>query len=248
MGDWFAGTAASGSLLLAIPIAMLAGLVSFASPCIVPLLPGYFSYITGMSAADLSTAKRGRLLAGSLLFVLGFSAVFVSYGALFGSIGFSLLTYQRPLSIVLGVIIVMLGLVFMGFVPTMQRSVRIHRVPAVGVAAAPLLGGIFAVGWTPCLGPTLTAVLSLAMTEGTAARGATLAFAYCLGLGTPFIATALAYQRLLGATSWIRRHQRALNVFGGLMMILVGALLLTGLWDGIINAMRGWNSGFVAPI
>jgi cytochrome c-type biogenesis protein len=248
VGAWFADMASSGTLLLAIPIAMLAGLVSFASPCIIPLLPGYFSYITGMSAADLSSARRGRLLAGTLLFVLGFSVVFVSYGALFGSIGFKLLEYQRPLSVFLGVIIVVLGLVFMGSVPVLQRNWRINRVPAIGVGAAPLLGGIFAIGWTPCLGPTLTAVLSLAMTEGTAARGATLAFAYCLGLGAPFVASALAYQRLLGANSWIRRHQRALNIFGGVMMITVGLLLLTGLWDSLINDMRGWNSGFVTPI
>lgn len=248
MGDWFANTATSGSLVLAIPIAVLAGLVSFASPCIVPLLPGYFSYITGMSAADLSTAKRGRLLSGSLLFVLGFSVVFVSYGALFGSIGFTLLAHQRPLSIALGILIVFLGLVFMGAVPLMQRSVRINRIPTVGIAAAPLLGGIFAIGWTPCLGPTLAAVLGLAMNEGTAARGATLAFAYCLGLGMPFIATALAYQRLLGANSWIRRHQRALNIFGGVMMIAVGTLLITGVWDALINDMRGWNSGFISPV
>jgi len=248
VGAWFADMASSGTMLFAIPIAMLAGLVSFASPCIVPLLPGYFSYITGMSAADLASARRGRLLAGTLLFVLGFSVVFVSYGALFGSIGFKLLEYQRPLSVVLGVITVLLGLAFMGFVPFLQRSVRIHRVPAVGVAAAPLLGGIFAIGWTPCLGPTLTAVLGLAMTEGTAARGATLAFAYCIGLGVPFVVTALSYRRLMGANSWIRRRQRALNIIGGTLMIAVGLMLVTGLWDSLINDMRGWGSGFVTLI
>ena len=233
---------------MAVPVAMLAGLVSFASPCIVPLVPGYLSYATGMAAADLSSAKRGHLLAGTLLFVLGFTAVFVSYGTLFGSIGFKLLTIQRPLAIALGVLTVVLGLAFMGFLPFMQRSWRVANVPAVGVGAAPLLGGVFAVGWTPCLGPTLTAVLSLAMTEATAVRGATLAFAYCLGLGAPFVGAALAYRRLMGANSWIRRHQRGINIFGGLMMIAVGLLLLTGLWSTMISVMRGWNSGFVTPI
>lgn len=248
MGDWFAEAAFSGSMLIAIPVAMLAGLVSFVSPCIIPLVPGYLSYATGMSAADVSSAKRGRLLAGTLLFVLGFSVVFVSYGTLFGSIGFKLLAIQRPLSIALGVLTIVLGLAFMGFLPFLQRSWRVNRVPAVGVAAAPLLGGIFAVGWTPCLGPTLVAVLGLAMNEATAGRGAILAFAYCVGLGAPFVGAALAYQRVLGASSWIRRHQRALNIFGGLMMITVGLLLLTGLWDSMISVMRGWNSGFVTPI
>lgn len=248
MGDWFADAAISGSMLIAIPIALLAGIVSFASPCIVPLVPGYLSYVTGMSTSEVPSAKRSRLLAGTLLFVLGFSAVFVSYGALFGSVGFKLLGIQRPLSIVLGILTIALGLVFMGFVPAMQRSWRVSNVPAVGVGAAPLLGGMFAVGWTPCLGPTLTAVLSLAMTEATAGRGAALAFAYCLGLGAPFIGAALAYQRLMGANSWLRRHQRALNVFGGIMMIGVGLLLLTGLWDSLMTVMRGVNSGFITPI
>lgn len=247
MGGWFAD-AASGTMLLAIPVAMLAGVVSFASPCIVPLVPGYLSYVTGMSAADLSSAKTRRLLAGTLLFVLGFSVVFVSFGALFGSIGFKLLDIQRPLSIALGILAILLGLVFMGFMPAMQRRWRINSVPAVGLGAAPLLGGMFAVGWTPCLGPTLTVVLSLAMTEATAGRGAALAFAYALGLGIPFVGAALAYRRMLGASSWLRRHVRALNIFGGVMMIAVGLLLLTGLWDSLMTFMRGVNSGFVTPI
>ncbi|CAN5122331.1 cytochrome c biogenesis protein CcdA [soil metagenome] len=248
MADWFATTTSSGTMLFAVPIAILAGFVSFASPCIIPLLPGYFSYITGMAATDLATARRSRMLVGSVLFVVGFSVVFVSYGALFGAIGFKLLEYQRPLSIVLGIFTIVLGLAFMGAVPFMQRDLRLHKVPAVGVAAAPLLGGIFAIGWTPCLGPTLTAVLGLATTEGTAGRGAVLAFAYCMGLGIPFIVAAVGFRSLLGENSWLKRHQQSLNIFGGVLMILVGVLLATGLWGNFINTLRVWGAGFVTFI
>jgi len=187
LGQWFASTAHDGSMLLAIPVALVAGLVSFFSPCVVPLLPGYLSYTTGLSGADLADARRGRMLAGSLLFVLGFSFVFVSFGALMGAVGDWLFTYQRPITVVLGIFVILLGLVFLGVVPWMQRDVRIHRVPAVGLLAAPLLGVLFGLGWTPCIGPTLSAVTSLALNEASAGRGALLSFVYCLGLGLPFI-------------------------------------------------------------
>ena len=170
LGDWFADQAHSGSLLLAIPVAMVAGLVSFFSPCVVPLLPGYLSYATGLSGADLADARRGRMLTGSLLFVLGFSFVFVSFGALIGQVGEWLFTYQRTLTIVLGILTILLGLVFLGVVPWMQRDWRIHQVPAVGLAAAPLLGVLFGLGWAPCIGPTLSAVLFLSANEATAGQ------------------------------------------------------------------------------
>jgi len=152
----------SGPLLLALPVALLAGAVSFASPCVLPLVPGYLSYATGLSGADLEDAKRGRMVLGSFLFVLGFSAVFVVYGGVFGSLGAWLVTYQRQISIVLGVFTIVVGLAFFGAIPWLQRDVRIHRVPAVGLAAAPMLGVLFAIGWTPCVGPTLSAVQALA--------------------------------------------------------------------------------------
>src|SRR6476619_3297574 len=164
LGDWFASTAYQGSLVLAVPVALVAGLVSFFSPCVVPLLPGYLSYATGLSGADLADGRRGRMLGGSLLFVLGFSFVFVSYGALIGAVGEWLFT------VVLGSLTILLGLVFLGVVPWLQRDWRIHRVPAVGLAAAPLLGVLFGLGWAPCIGPTLSAVQALALHEGTAAR------------------------------------------------------------------------------
>ena len=240
LGDWFAAQAHDGSLLLAIPVAMVAGLVSFFSPCVVPLLPGYLSYATGLSGADLGDARRGRMLTGSLLFVLGFSFVFVSFGALIGQVGEWLFTYQRGLTIVLGILTILLGMVFLGVVPWMQRDWRIHQVPAVGLAAAPLLGVLFGLGWAPCIGPTLSAVLFLSANEATAGRGALLTFAYCLGLGLPFIVAALAYRRMLGTVSWVRRHQQWVTAVGGLMLIAVGLLLVTGWWDEMVDWIRTW--------
>jgi cytochrome c-type biogenesis protein len=244
IGDWFAHTALDGSLVLAIPVAVLAGLVSFFSPCVVPLLPGYLSYATGLSGADLAAgrgdAHRGRMLAGSLLFVLGFAFVFVSFGALIGAVGNWLFTYQRPITIVLGAVTIALGLVFLGVVPWLQSDWRLHRVPAVGLAAAPLLGVLFGLGWTPCIGPTLSAVTSLAMSEANAGRGALLSFAYCLGLGVPFVVAALAYRRMLGTVRWVRTHQQWVTRFGGLMLIAVGLLLVTGWWDVLVAWIRAW--------
>lgn len=243
LGEWFATQAFSGTLLLALPVALVAGLVSFLSPCVVPLLPGYLSYATGLSGADLAEGAeqhRGRLLAGSLLFVLGFSFVFVSFGTLFGALGRWFQDNQRELTVGLGLLTIVLGLVFMGAVPWLQRDARVHGAPVVGVAAAPFLGVLFGLGWTPCIGPTLSAVLVLSTTEASAARGALLTFVYCLGLGLPFVVAALAYRRMLRTTRWLRRHQRVVTVTGGLMMVGVGLLLVTGGWDLLISWIQGW--------
>jgi cytochrome c-type biogenesis protein len=240
VAQWFANTALDGSLLLAVPVAIIAGAVSFFSPCVVPLLPGYLSYVTGLTGADLESSGRSRMLVGTLLFVLGFSVVFVSFGLMFGEIGRLLLTHQHVITTVLGGLTILLGLAFMGFVPLLQRDVRIHRVPAVGVAAAPLLGILFGLGWTPCIGPTLSAVLTLATNQASAGRGALLAFAYSLGLGLPFIVAALAFRRLLGTVAFVRRHQVWVTRIGGSMLVVVGILLVTGTWDTIVADMRGW--------
>lgn len=235
MGDWFASTAGSGSLALAVPVALVAGLVSFFSPCVIPLLPGYLSYATGLGGADLESARRGRMVAGAVLFVLGFSLVFVALGSLSGALGAWLITWQRQITVVLGVLTIVLGLAFAGLVPWLQRDWRVHQVPAVGLAAAPLLGVLFGLGWTPCIGPTLGVITTLSINEATAARGALLSGVYALGLGLPFVLAALAYRRMLGAFGWIRRHQQWVTRAGGLMLVAVGVLLVTGLWAEIVT-------------
>jgi cytochrome c-type biogenesis protein len=238
MGEWFQTTAGSGSLLLAIPVALVAGLVSFFSPCVIPLLPGYLSYATGLSAADLESAKRGRMLAGSVLFVLGFTLVFVALGTLSGALGAWLITWQREITVVLGTMTILLGLVFAGLVPWFQRDWRLHGVPAVGLAAAPLLGLLFGLGWTPCVGPTLGVITTLSVQEGTAGRGALLSVSYSLGLGLPFVLAALAFRRTLGAFAVIRRHQQLIMRLGGLMMVVVGLLLVSGWWAEIVSWLQ----------
>ena len=242
MGDWFRDTALSGSLLLAVPVALVAGLVSFFSPCVLPLLPAYLSYATGLSGADLANGtagtRRGRLFLGSLLFVLGFAVVFVLIGGAFGAIGNWLVTWDRELGIVLGAVTIVLGLSFAGWLPFLQRDWRIHAVPAVGLAAAPLLGFLFGVGWSPCLGPTLAAITTLSINEGTAARGASLAAIYALGLGIPFIAAGLAYEKSLAAFSFMRRHQVWVMRIGGLMLVAIGVALVTGWWAEAVTWLQ----------
>jgi cytochrome c-type biogenesis protein len=229
--DWLRETTSSGTLALAIPVAVLAGLVSFFSPCVLPLLPGYLSYATGLSGADLADGdvRRGRMLAGAVLFVAGFSAVFVGLGVLSASVSRFFFVNARLFDVVLGVLAIVLGLVFMGVLPWLQRDVRIHRVPAVGLAAAPLLGFLFALGWAPCIGPTLGVILTLAANE-TGSRGGVLLGFYSLGLGIPFIVAALAWRRALTAFAWVRRHQVWVMRIGGGLLIAIGVLLLTGLW------------------
>jgi cytochrome c-type biogenesis protein len=246
--DWFSSTAMSGSLLLAVPVALVAGLVSFFSPCVVPLLPGYLSYATGLSGADLESAGRGRMVLGSSLFVVGFSAVFVLLGTASGALGDWLIVYSRQISLVLGLVTIVVGLAFVGVVPFLQRDVRVHQVPFVGLGAAPMLGVLFALGWTPCIGPTLSAVQVLAFQEGTAGRGALLSVAYCLGLGLPFILVALAFRRMLGAVRWVRRHQVWVTRVGGVLLIGVGGLLVTGLWDLWVADLRGWVGSFTPAV
>ncbi|KQW46972.1 cytochrome C biogenesis protein ResC [Nocardioides sp. Root1257] len=239
MADWFQETALSGSLVLAIPVALVAGLVSFFSPCVIPLLPGYLSYATGLSGADLANGvagtRRGRMFLGSVLFVLGFSTVFVILGTASGALGSWLFEWQDQITTVLAIVMIVLGLAFAGWLPILQRDVRVHQFPAVGLAAAPVIGFLFGLGWTPCIGPTLTAITSLSFTESTAARGALLSAVYALGLGIPFILAGLAYEKALSAIGWVRRHQVWVMRAGGLMLVLVGVLLLTGWWDQLVT-------------
>ncbi len=240
----------SGALWAAVPIAFAAGIVAFLSPCVLPLAPGYISYITGLTGAELADVKgkRGQVLTGSLLFVLGFSIVFVSYGALFGSAGSFLLQYADVINRVLGVLVIVMGLAFIGLIPGLQREYKFHKAPKWGVAGAPLLGIVFGIGWSPCIGPTLTAVQSLAFAEASALRGAVLSFVYCLGLGLPFVLLALAFSRMAGAIGWVRRHYVWVMRIGGGMLILVGVLLVTGLWTDFTVWLRVQIPGFETPL
>ncbi|MFD7430077.1 cytochrome c biogenesis CcdA family protein [Streptomyces sp. NPDC059818] len=242
-------TVMSGALLVALPIAVLGGLVSFFSPCVLPLVPGYLSYVTGVSGADLAEARRGRMVAGASLFVAGFTAVFVSGGALFGYFGQNLQANSGVLSKILGVLMILMGIFFMGLMPWMtQREFRIHKKPVSGLVGAPLLGALFGIGWTPCLGPTLSSVTLLAMDQGTAGRGAILTVAYCLGLGVPFVLAAVAFRKALGAFSWVKRHYAWVMRIGGGMMIVTGLLLLTGVWGSMMQELQGWSNGFTVGI
>ncbi|MCU4750321.1 cytochrome c biogenesis CcdA family protein [Streptomyces sp. G-5] len=238
-------TILTGALLLAIPLALFGGLVSFFSPCVLPLVPGYLSYVTGASGADLKDARRGRMFVGTLLFVLGFTAVFVSTGALFGEFGRTLLEHRELLNKIAGVLMVIMGLLFMGLLPRLSgRQFKLPVKPGVGLAGAPLLGVVFGIGWTPCIGPTLASVQFLAFNEATAGRGALLTIFYCLGLGAPFILAALFFRRALGAFAWFKRHYVWVMRLGGLMMIVTGVLLFTGTWDRLVYDLQVWSSEF----
>ncbi|MBQ0848330.1 cytochrome c biogenesis CcdA family protein [Streptomyces sp. NPDC057621] len=242
-------TVLDGALVLAIPIALLGGLVSFFSPCVLPLVPGYLSYVTGVSGTDLAEARRGRMVAGASLFVLGFTLVFVSGGALFGYFGSTLQEHKDTMSKVLGVLMVLMGVFFLGMMPWLtQREFRFHKRPVAGLVGAPLLGALFGIGWTPCIGPTLASVLALSSDQASAGRGAILTVAYCVGLGVPFVVAAVAFRKALGAFGWVKRHYVWVMRIGGGMMIATGLLLLTGAWDGIVQQMQGWSNGFTVGI
>jgi cytochrome c-type biogenesis protein len=239
------GTVRSGTLLLALPIAVLGGLVSFFSPCVLPLVPGYLSYVTGVTGTDLGDARRGRMVAGASLFVLGFTVVFVSGGALFGYFGQTLQDNKAVLSKVLGVLMILMGVFFMGLMPWLtQREFRLHKRPTTGLVG----GALFGIGWTPCIGPTLASVQVLSMDQASAGRGAILTVAYCLGLGVPFVLAAVAFRKALGAFGWVKRHYVWVMRIGGTMMIVTGVLLLTGAWDSLVQSMQTWSDGFTVGI
>jgi cytochrome c-type biogenesis protein len=242
----FASTALSGSLLAALGVAFLAGIVSFASPCVVPLVPSYLAYVTGLAGADASerTASRPRLVLGAFLFVLGFTVVFVALLTGVSIAGEALASHTDVLVRVLGVIVILLGLAFMGAIPFLQDERRIHLRPRAGLAGAPLLGAAFGLGWTPCIGPTLAAVATLALDGATVGRGAALAGAYSLGLGIPFIVVALLMERSRVLLAWLRRHRVALMRVGGAALVVLGLLLVTGLWQSMSAAMQGWIDAY----
>jgi len=237
-----AETAAAGPLLVALGLCVLAGLVSFASPCVVPLVPGYLSYLAAVAGADRPGAagSRWRVAGSAALFVVGFTVVFVLGTVAVLGATTALITNQIALQRVGGILTIIMGLVFIGFVPALQRQARFTPRQWAGLAGAPLLGAVFALGWTPCLGPTLTGVIAVASaTEGAdVARGVVLVIAYCVGLGLPFVLLALGSGWAVGAFGWLRAHTRGIQVFGGVLLVAVGVALVTGVWNDFISWVR----------
>ena len=231
-------------LLLTVPVALLAGLISFASPCILPLVPGYLAYIGGFTDGRTRAEKgdrtgQRRLVLGVALFVLGFAAVFVLTGFVFGSIGFWMIHERELITRIAGIVLILLGLVFVGQFTFLQRTFKSQWRPITGLAGAPLLGIIFAIGWSPCTGPTLVAITAMSYSSGSAWQGAVLALFYALGLGVPFVLIALGLGWASGAVAFLRRHIRLINVVGGALLIAIGVLMVTGVWNQWIIALAG---------
>lgn len=242
------GLVASGSMPVALVVALLAGVVSFASPCVLPLVPGYLGYVTGLTGVDLQRQRRGPMLLGALLFVLGFTAVFVGV-TVTASAGGALVRHQELFTRLAGVVVALLGLVFIGWSPLGERRWQPSWRPAAGLVGAPMLGAVFAVGWAPCSGPTLGAVLLLATSDGGGvSRGVVLATAYSVGLGVPFLAVAAAYGRASRVLAVLSRHQRGLQVSGGVLLVVLGLLMTSGLWLVLITRLQSAILGYEVAV
>lgn len=269
----FGQTVVSGSLLLAVPVALLAGLVSFASPCVLPLVPGYLGLLGGMAGGTAGAPRRApaavsvgvgpgavgapapavgegrtdparrQVLLGVTLFVLGFTVVFVAFSLLAGSLGGALVRWQDPVTRVLGVVVMLLGLGFLGWIPFLQQERRVHLAPRAGLWGAPLLGMTFGLGWVPCIGPTLAAILTLSLDGGSPARGVVLGIAFCVGLGLPFVLVALGLESSTRMLAFLRRHRLAIMRVGGALLVVLGLALVTGVWSSWAQWLQGVLTG-----
>ncbi|RPF28267.1 cytochrome c biogenesis CcdA family protein [Georgenia muralis] len=255
--DWdqianlFQSTVLTGPMLAALPVAAVAGAISFASPCVLPLLPGYVGYLGGMVGAQGDSERdrrswvgNGRMLTGVLLFVAGFTAVFVLLGVVFAWAGIVLAPWMDAIVRAMGVLVILMGLAFMGAVPFLQRDYRLHLSPRQGVWGAPLLGVVFGLGWAPCMGPTLAAVLTLSFSEADPARGAVLVLAYSLGLGVPFVVLAMAFSRSTRVLGFLRRHRLRVQRLGGALLVALGLAMVTGLWGLLSGYLQGLVANF----
>lgn len=255
-------TIMSGQLLVALPLALLAGFVSFASPCVLPVIPGYVGMLgavsspadgksggqdAGQTVTKTKAPARSRVALGATLFVLGFSVIYVLTGAVFGQLGVWFMRFQDPIIRVLGVVVILMGLVFIGMSGPWQRTAKLRSAPG-GLVGAPILGAIFALGWAPCLGPTLVAIQTLSFDTASPGRGALLAFVYCLGLGIPFILAAVGWNAATRWVGWLKRNIRTINLIGGGIIILIGLLMVLGIWQQFVSSIAATLPGYVSPI
>jgi cytochrome c-type biogenesis protein len=239
----------SGDLLVALPIAFLAGLLAFLSPCIIPLVPGYIAYVSGFAiTAEPTLADRRRVLLGVLGFVAGMGIVFITLSVMFGTLGLLLIPYLDIVLRVSGVLLILLGIIFAGGIPALQRDFLPQWKTRAGVWGSPFLGIVFAIGWVPCVGPTLVAVQTLALSAQDPARAAVLGVAYWLGLALPFVVVALLLGRILPALAWVRRHIKTINVAGGALLVLIGVLMVLGIWREFLSWAGVFLSGFTSTL
>ena len=236
----------SGGLWLALPIALAAGLLSFLSPCVLPLVPGYLGYVSGVARDD--ARRRSRMVIGSALFIAGFSAVFLTLFLLAGTVGVFFVQYRDLLLRIGGAVLILLGLVFIGQVTFFQRTIKPAWRPRTGLLGAPLLGIVFAIGWTPCTGPTLAAVSALAIDLGDPGRALLVGIFYCLGLGIPFVLVALGFGWVGSSIAWVKRHIRAINIAGGVLLIVIGVLMVSGVWTFVMSSLGVVIGGIETPL